>query len=329
MGLQPQKCIRGGRRGLAVNTSYVTPRPLDLFPDAALALGLRALSVARLTSPIPKVRRSSDNAQADAVADLSDPFASITDNSGITVTSGSSSETALGAFVREGSPTSNGRAPTLFDQSGSAINFSQATAGNQPRLYINGALVTAGGRPALDFAGNDGNFLAAGSTNLLRNVTGATVWWAGTLRALDFRSIFAIAINSGTLARLEIIQLSNGAFRIGGRRLDGDSFLSFNSAGSLYTAGTRCLLVARLNYTAGTIELRLNGTPIISSAAYHSGGATSDTASGATRICGTVSANLALNALFQSAGVYHSRLSDDETARFEQALSRYLNIPLA
>ena len=153
MGLQPQKCIRGGKRGLAVNTSYVTPRPLDLFPNAALALGLNALSAATLTSPIPKVRRSSDNAQADAVADLSDPFASITDNSGITVTSGSSSQTALGAFVREGSATANGLLPTWFEQSGNGRDVGQSTAGDQPALYESGNLVTLGGRPALQFGG--------------------------------------------------------------------------------------------------------------------------------------------------------------------------------
>ena len=146
MGLQPQKCIRGGRRGLAVNTSYVTPRPLDLLPNAALCLSLRAESVATLASPIPKVRRSTDDAQADAGADLSDPFAPITDASGITVTSGASTETTLGAFVREGSPTSNGRFPRWFDQSGNGDDYTQATTGDQPLLYSLGVLLAGGVR---------------------------------------------------------------------------------------------------------------------------------------------------------------------------------------
>ena len=119
---------------------------LDLFPDAALCLSLRAESVATLTSPIPKVRRSTDNAQADAVADLSAPFAPISDNSGITVTSGVSSETALGAFVREGSPTSNGHLPRWFDQSGNGKDYTQATTGDQPLLYSSGVLIADGVR---------------------------------------------------------------------------------------------------------------------------------------------------------------------------------------
>ena len=205
MGLQPQKCIRGGKRGLAVNTSYVTPRPLDLLPNAALAKALRALSVATLTSPIIKVRRTSDNAQADVYADLSTPWAEVTLNSPIVVTSGSSSAVTLGGFCAG----TNGAVVTWYDQSGLARHATQATTGAQPLLVQGGELVKENGRPALFFDGVDDFFnipagISLGNGFSFFYFSGAAVSGAGSPLLGTTLNNFSLRLPEPTIGRLRV-----------------------------------------------------------------------------------------------------------------------------
>jgi hypothetical protein len=58
---------------------------------------------------------------------------------------------AVLSFVGGGS----GFVTTLYDQSGNGRNATQTTAGNQPRLLVNGVLQTEGGKPAILFDGVD------------------------------------------------------------------------------------------------------------------------------------------------------------------------------
>jgi hypothetical protein len=68
---------------------------------------------------------------------------------------------ALLTFVGGG----NGFVPTWYDQSGNARNATQTTAGSQPQIVSNGAIITEGGQPAIMFDGVDDR-LATASTNL-------------------------------------------------------------------------------------------------------------------------------------------------------------------
>ena len=111
---------------------------LDLYPGAAAAYSLRALSASFLNQPIIRVRRSSDNTESDFTA------AQITDGTLTTWTG------ANDGFVR-----------TWYDQSGNARNAEQTTAGSQPQIVSSGSLVTDGGLPAVRYNGTSTGFRTA------------------------------------------------------------------------------------------------------------------------------------------------------------------------
>lgn len=117
------------------------PEPTGLlvdYPGAAAAYSLRDLTGEEPT--VVRVRRSDNNAEQDFTA------AQIADGT-------------LVAFVGAGN---DGLVTTWYDQSGNDNHATQATAGNQPKIVDNGALVVENGKAALDFDGND-DFLSLGS----------------------------------------------------------------------------------------------------------------------------------------------------------------------
>lgn len=114
---------------------------LDLFPAvtpfAAFSLG-RRLTV-NYSGPLIRVRRSSDNAEQDIR--YVDSISAVLDT------------TALLNFVGAG----NGLVTTVYDQSGNARNWAQATASLQPPIVSGGVLSTFGAntRPGAQFGGAD------------------------------------------------------------------------------------------------------------------------------------------------------------------------------
>ena len=113
---------------------------LDLYPNASAAYSLRQLS-AGITSVI-RVRRSSDNAEADFTA------TQITDGS-------------LASWV---GAANNGFVRTWYDQSGNAGHAIQTTTSLQPTIVSSGALIVEGGKPAIHF---DGKVLQRPTANIL------------------------------------------------------------------------------------------------------------------------------------------------------------------
>jgi hypothetical protein len=102
--------------------------------NSSAAYSLRKLRTA-YTGPAIRVRRSSDNAEADI---------------GFTA-SGDLDTVTLLAFVGIGN---NGFVTTWYDQSGNGRNATQATAGLQPQIVSNGVLNIANGKPAIRFNGS-------------------------------------------------------------------------------------------------------------------------------------------------------------------------------
>jgi len=100
---------------------------LDKFTGAAAAYSLRALSVD--TTNVVRVRRDSDNAEADFTA------TEVGDGT-------------LTAWVGAGN---DGLVTTWYDQSGNSNDATQATAASQPKIVDAGALVTDGANPSIDF----------------------------------------------------------------------------------------------------------------------------------------------------------------------------------
>ncbi|MFN7225787.1 MAG: arabinofuranosidase catalytic domain-containing protein [Holosporales bacterium] len=106
---------------------------LDGVSGIAAAYGLRRL-LSGYVGPLVRVRRSSDNAEADI---FSADYAGLDTQGLLTFTA------AADAFVSR-----------WYDQSGNGRNVIQSLATRQPRLVISGLLQTdSGSRPALNFRG--------------------------------------------------------------------------------------------------------------------------------------------------------------------------------
>ena len=126
---------------------------LDSYSGAAAAYSLRRLSTAYTGSAI-RVRRSSDNTELNIGFD----------------SDGNLDTVALSAFVGTG----NGFVTTWYDQSGNGREAIQTTAGNQPKIVINGVLNTLGTKAAINFDGSGDSLnspYTQGSTNEMYLVT--------------------------------------------------------------------------------------------------------------------------------------------------------------
>jgi len=120
---------------VTVPDGYVSPYLIDVYQGSAAAYSLRQLSYN--TTDVVRVRRSSDNAEADFTAD------EITDGT-------------LLAWVGN-TASDNGFVTTWYDQAGSN-DATQATAARQPKIVDAGVLVEENGKPAVKFDGVDDYF---------------------------------------------------------------------------------------------------------------------------------------------------------------------------
>lgn len=113
------------QQGVSVTLLAAATALLDIYPGAAGAWSLRKLSDS--TTDVVRVRRSGDDAVADFTADA--------------VVDGS-----LASWVGSGN---DGFVVTLFDQSGNGRAATQTVPGKQPKVVVNGSLVTDGGKPTV------------------------------------------------------------------------------------------------------------------------------------------------------------------------------------
>jgi len=126
---------------------------LDQYTGAAAAYSLRRLSVN--TTNVVRVRRSSDNAEADFTAD------EITDGT-------------LLAWVGN-TASDNGFVTTWYDQSGNSNDATQGTAANQPKIVDAGGLIISNGYTVIEYDGTNDNLttsLTATGTMLMSGSDG-------------------------------------------------------------------------------------------------------------------------------------------------------------
>jgi len=118
--------------GLTV-PSGVAP-PLDTYTGASAAFSVRLLRTA-YTGDIMRVRRDSDNVEADVGFDSNNEFGL---TSPVSNPSSGGPFTDFADFIGHGGTPANGFVRWWYDQSGNAVDAGQATSGNQPKIYDSG-----------------------------------------------------------------------------------------------------------------------------------------------------------------------------------------------
>lgn len=108
-----------------------------------------SVDVSGYTGPCMRVRRDSDNVEADVGFDTSDEL-SLT--SPISNTSDAQSYTDFSDFVDHTGTPATAFVRWWYDQSGNSVDAGQSTAPDQPTIYNGGALLIRNGKPILTFA---------------------------------------------------------------------------------------------------------------------------------------------------------------------------------
>jgi len=214
--------------------------PLDTYTSAAAAYSVRLLRTA-YTGDIMRVRRASDNVEADVGFDGSNEL-SLT--SPISNTSDAQSYTDLADFVdHTGTPT-DAFCRYWYDQSGNSNDAGQSTAGSQPKVYdATTGLIEEGSagneKPALDFDGSNDNLRMSFASNQSQPNTYALVATTDTTASTQ---VFFSGHTSGT-ARNQMDLTAVGAIQMYAGASDGTVsadtnqnlyFLLYNSTSSIY-----------------------------------------------------------------------------------------------
>lgn len=176
--------------------------------------------------------------------------------------------TLFNAATGGSTPADGGYVRRWMDKSSS--NFSYAQTGADSACPIRRATAGPGGRGVLEYSTTSRtliNTLPTGSGgSILRSTTGNPVTGGTVILAIKHNATVTGAINvyfsvetpASPPTRLIVSsnRATNGKWDVGGRRLDGDSFVYQQSASSLDTNWT--VMCGIFNYTDGTITLYHN-----------------------------------------------------------------------
>ena len=205
------------------------------------------------------------------------------------------------------------------DLSGNGRHMEQGTAVAQPIATTR----TQNGRRVLDFQGAQFMLGNSASLNALRDKPGGTGFIVCKLdgAALQQALFFAAISGSNALARyLMDNNPASSSWRVGGRRLDSDSFGSVTLNASVDTNSN--VLTGVLDCANSDAFLYENGSLLGSNTSFQTDGNTSDTDSGAVSIGAAAGGSAFLNGFIGEVILYQRALSDAERQRVE----RYLGV---
>ena len=170
----------------------------------------------------------------------------------------------------------NGFVNTWYDQSGNGFNAVADADANEPKIVNSGSLLIDG----LKFSLGNNLKLSGTGLDIFKNTQYAQVFYVikinDTSTALTG---FFEAQNNASQSRF-LLRNSNataGRISLGGRRLDGDSFSSFQSNSGHSNA--KIVLAGFINYSDEEAFIFKNGTQIGSNTSFLDAGRTSDTRS--------------------------------------------------
>jgi len=192
----------------------------------------------------------------------------------------------------------------IEDKSGNGRHFTQGTTGFRPlRQEFNGKSI-------LRFDGSDDR-LFIGNTNLLRNVTGATIYVVRKLNVLNESansSYFGIARGTDAVNRAILYTLASGGRpQLGGRTLDADGFVA-TGTGPFDATPTDKFEVQTgvFNYAVTTLSQYINNTQSTTRTDFQSATTTSNTVASVSSIGTSAGSGQFANADIAEILVFHS-----------------------
>lgn len=260
--------------------------PAELTPAAGVldafvlyaAFGT-ALLVSAYTGPCVRVRRSSDNAQAD--------FGFV--GRWLDVA-------AIRAFVGTGS----GYFATWYDQSGNGRHATQATTANQPRIIDAGKIeLGPGGKPAALWDGVSDRMAIGNALDCARNVGAFTIAAVAEILGASGTHFIGYVPPGSGVTRAGLVYGGTNVVAHGAR-VDGVAATSVSVARVLSRAHR---YIARLRYADAQADIAQDG--VVTSGAFGTAGNTNDTASALAPSIGDA----------QGAGFFNGRLSAFVLAR--------------
>jgi hypothetical protein len=187
------------------------------------------------------------------------------------------------------------------------------------------------GRRTLNFDGSN-DFLtsnAAPIANLLRNISGATVFKVCHLPADQNATLLLFTTPNSGLARVLQRRQSATGWSLLGRRLDADT--SVNVTGGAHVSAP---IIFRnfADFQNTTVRLAVNAAEVASSTSFQTAGNTSDTASARVSFGGSTSDGITvttpLNGAISEVIIYRRALTTAEIARVEGYLAKKWGITL-
>jgi hypothetical protein len=219
--------------------------------------------------------------------------------------------------------TSNNDPVAYWKDKITGVALTQTTDANRPLWLANGI----GGRPGLDFDGsNDVLSATSGSLmSLFRSVGAGTMIFAHRLKSTSASLgplLFTSTGTSSGAGRFFVARAVQGdRYVLGSRRTDAQSFFNvLSGAGTLTTSAAIASSIHRVS--AAQASLRLNGSSLISNAAFQDAGNTSDTNSLQVAVGGAADAGAFAPCILCEVMAWPRELTLAEI----QTLERYLSI---
>ena len=250
--------------------------PLDTYTGASAAYSIRLLRTA-YTGPIMRVRRTSDNVEADVGFDSNNEFGL---TSPISNTSDAQSYTDFADFVgHTGTPTI-AYVRYWYDQTGNGNHGDQANEALQCNVYISGAIPILNGKPVLDPTFGSSQMptgLAADTSYKVFSVSStygsADHVFLGTNNSADyFLAIQPSSTNTALFSNGGASVRRNGATYSLTGKTRGDLFTDFTGQHLLYSdhdVTTTAGRTLQLGYTSGLRMLQSQEVIIYPSTSTH------------------------------------------------------------
>lgn len=271
-----------GSASATSNTLAILATMLDVYPSAAAAYSTRLLRGAYYGSSAIRVRRSSDNAES---------------NIGFT-TSGNLDEAAITTFCGAGT----GFVTTWYDQSGNSRNVLQATAGNQPIIYLSGFVIVNNSKPAVLF-----------QASTVKSLEGL---WSQTITTESNFGVFSVNNSTDSFGRV----LSQGG---NGNDYDASAYIPMIRNGTTAAMGsftTGLLSSAAISYSTQTLFSSIHsGSQLSNQVNNNSAAVASDTLNlnvTRTTIGGPTSTSIAtgsLDGMVQEVIIYYTNQTANRT----------------